>query len=419
MEHLIELPATLPGVPTTWTVVSTNKSKKVVRYHPPEVVEAAAAAARTRARTPRGGVWGGGVGQRDDCAAGGRLRAAVRAAAGGSWLAALARQDGYCRPTLLPDDDDAPATIRIRDGRHPILDATLAGGKSFVPNSVELRADGTRALVVTGPNMGGKSCFIRQTALACVMAQCGSFVPAASAQLTVLDGVYTRMGAADNLAMGASTFLEEMSECSASLLVPFAGGARRDARGGTSTHDGVAVAHATLDHLVGAARCLALFVTHYPSVAREMRACTRNTALGRRSPTTCERTLRSDGRRRKRRETRGNTQTQTRTSTPWVGKLSFWETRPGRGAPILRAQRRALAGLPRSLKRRDARKRARWNPSDGESVGDARGEGARRARESGGGEDAREGGVMRAAGRRKIGGHRRATRRVSENLAEG
>ena len=278
VEHLIELPDTLPGVPTTWTRVSTNKSKKVVRYHPPEVVEAAAALERARERHAAacGEAWRRFL--RDDCAGEFvRLRAAVRAAAGLDALhslAALARQDGYCRPTLLPDDDDAPATIRIRDGRHPILDATLAGGKSFVPNSVELRADGTRALVVTGPNMGGKSCFIRQTALACVMAQCGSFVPAASAQLTVLDGVYTRMGAADNLAMGASTFLEEMSECSAVLAAatPKSLVVLDELGRGTSTHDGVAVAHATLDHLVGAARCLALFVTHYPSVAREMRA---------------------------------------------------------------------------------------------------------------------------------------------------
>ena len=278
VEHLIELPDTLPGVPTTWTRVSTNKSKKVVRYHPPEVVEAAAALERARERHAAacGDAWRRFL--RDDCAGEFiRLRAAVRAAAGLDALhslAALARQDGYCRPTLLPDDDDAPATVRIRDGRHPILDATLTGGKTFVPNSVDLRADGTRALVVTGPNMGGKSCFIRQTALACVMAQCGSFVPAASAQLTVLDGVYTRMGAADNLAMGASTFLEEMSECSAVLAAatPKSLVVLDELGRGTSTHDGVAVAHATLDHLVGAARCLALFVTHYPSVAREIRA---------------------------------------------------------------------------------------------------------------------------------------------------
>lgn len=133
VEHLIELPDTLPGVPTTWTRVSTNKSKKVVRYHPPEVVEAAAALERARERHAAacGDAWRRFL--RDDCAGEFiRLRAAVRAAAGLDALhslAALARQDGYCRPTLLPDDDDAPATVRIHDGRHPILDATLTGVK--------------------------------------------------------------------------------------------------------------------------------------------------------------------------------------------------------------------------------------------------------------------------------------------------
>ena len=110
-----------------------------------------------------------------------------------------------------------PKALRIDRGRHPILDAMMPPGKTYVPNSASLAEDGVRALVITGPNMGGKSCFIRQTALIVVMAQCGSFVPAASAEMTVMDGVHTRMGASDNMAMGASTFLEEMSECSSIL----------------------------------------------------------------------------------------------------------------------------------------------------------------------------------------------------------
>jgi DNA mismatch repair protein MSH3 len=118
------------------------------------------------------------------------------------------------KPTLLPADH--PPAIRFTGGRHPTLEATLDPG-AFVPNSVDLRHDGIRALVITGPNMGGKSCFIRQVALLALMSQMGSYVPAASAELTVLDGVYTRMGASDNLAMGSSTFLEEMSECSSIL----------------------------------------------------------------------------------------------------------------------------------------------------------------------------------------------------------
>ena len=168
-----------------------------------------------------------------------------------------------------------------------MLDATLAGGERVVPNSVRLGcfpgtrtpppgvmtvtnggdggavdalastngSENPRALVVTGPNMGGKSCFVRQTATLALMAQCGSFVPARAMTLTAFEGVHTRMGAADNLAMGSSTFLEEMSECAAILRA--AAAEKRslvvlDELGrGTSTHDGVAVAHATLEHLVG------------------------------------------------------------------------------------------------------------------------------------------------------------------------
>ncbi len=332
VEHLIELPDTFPGVPSTWARVSTNKSKKVARYHPPEVLELAAALERARERHAAACEEAWRVFLRRECARSFlELRAAVRAAAGLDALcsfAALARNEGYCRPTFLPDEEDE-TRVAIAEGRHPILDALGTRRGAFVPNSVDLsdrpgvgpvrstrvRSDGgergdedapeeekilktrkvaaPRALVVTGPNMGGKSCFIRQTALICVMAQCGSFVPARSATLTALDGVYTRMGAADCLATGASTFLEEMSECAAILR---RAGRRSlvvlDELGrGTSTHDGVAVAHATLEHLVkregapgdedassaaGKGRTegkgLTLFVTHYPQVAREMRA---------------------------------------------------------------------------------------------------------------------------------------------------
>ena len=318
VEHLIELPDTTENVPHDWVRVSTNKSKKVVRYHPPAVLERAAALERARERHTRACETAWRRFLSVECA--GKfleLRAAVRAAAeldALCSLAALARQEGYCCPTFLDDErlgdeeSEKPAFLDIREGRHPILDATLAGGERVVPNSVRLgtraeteddthgfdgRGEGgapenenPRALVVTGPNMGGKSCFVRQTALLALMAQCGSFVPARAATLTAFEGVHTRMGAADNLAMGSSTFLEEMSECAAILRA-----AEREKRSlvvldelgrGTSTHDGVAVAHAALEYLVGDGRTdaedsklssrgvLTLFVTHYPSVAREM-----------------------------------------------------------------------------------------------------------------------------------------------------
>ena len=277
VEYLIELPDTLRGVPANWARMSTNKSKKVVRYHPPEVVAAAAALERARERhvAESKAAWASFL--RDDAAGNFlELRAAVAAAAGLDALlsfAALARGNaGYVRPTFLPDD--APPALRVDRGRHPILDAMMPPGKTYVPNSASLAEDGVRALVITGPNMGGKSCFIRQTALIVVMAQCGSFVPAASAEMTVMDGVHTRMGASDNMAMGASTFLEEMSECSSIL----AAASKKslvvlDELGrGTATTDGTAIAHATLEHLVSNAKCLTLLVTHYPSVAKEITA---------------------------------------------------------------------------------------------------------------------------------------------------
>ncbi|KAK9103326.1 hypothetical protein Sjap_020580 [Stephania japonica] len=139
---------------------------------------------------------------------------------------------------------------------------------NFVPNDTYLSADGEYCQIIMGPNMGGKSCYIRQVALIALMGQVGSFVPATSAKLQVLDGIHTRMGASDSIQQGKSTFLEEMSETSnilhnstsRSLVII-------DELGrGTSTHDGVAIAYATLHHLLEHKKCMVLFVTHYPKV---------------------------------------------------------------------------------------------------------------------------------------------------------
>ncbi|KAL7003350.1 Mismatch repair protein msh3 [Sarracenia purpurea var. burkii] len=139
---------------------------------------------------------------------------------------------------------------------------------NFVPNDTNLHAEGEYCQIVTGPNMGGKSCYIRQVALIAIMAQVGSFVPASSAKLHVLDGIHTRMGASDSIQQGRSTFLEELSEasniiqyCTPRSLVII------DELGrGTSTHDGVAIASATLHHLLEQKKCMVLFVTHYPKI---------------------------------------------------------------------------------------------------------------------------------------------------------
>nr|XP_033947950.1 DNA mismatch repair protein Msh3 isoform X1 [Pseudochaenichthys georgianus] len=177
-------------------------------------------------------------------------------------LAEVAKQGDYCRPEVC----EGQRQIMIRDGRHPAIDLLMGDHNQYVPNLTELQGDGRRTMIITGPNMGGKSSYIRQVALICVMAQMGSYVPACEARLGMLDGVYTRMGASDNIYKGRSTFMEELTEASEiisratdrSLVI-------LDELGrGTSTHDGIAIAYATLEYFIRDVKALTLFVTHYP-----------------------------------------------------------------------------------------------------------------------------------------------------------
>ncbi|XP_061674044.1 DNA mismatch repair protein Msh3 isoform X2 [Syngnathoides biaculeatus] len=163
-------------------------------------------------------------------------------------LAEVAKHGNYCRPELC----DNTREIVIKDGRHPAIDLLMGEHSQYVPNNAQLQADGKRTMIITGPNMGGKSSYIRQVALICVMAQIGSYVPSSEARLSVLDGIYTRMGASDNIHRGRSTFMEELTEASEiishatqrSLVI-------LDELGrGTSTHDGIAIAYATLEHFI-------------------------------------------------------------------------------------------------------------------------------------------------------------------------
>jgi DNA mismatch repair protein MutS len=180
-------------------------------------------------------------------------------------LARLADQGGYVRPEV--DEGDV---ISITDGRHPVIDA-LEMGERFVPNDVLLDNGENQLLIITGPNMAGKSTFMRQVALITIMAQVGSFVPASAGRIGVADRVFTRVGAADNLARGQSTFMVEMTETAAilrnatsrSLIV-------LDEIGrGTSTFDGVSIAWAVAEYLHDTDRCRArtLFATHYHELA--------------------------------------------------------------------------------------------------------------------------------------------------------
>ena len=176
-------------------------------------------------------------------------------------LAAVAVQRGYCRPEITLGQE-----ISITDGRHPVVEAMLKDSL-FVPNDTQLGADNHKVSIITGPNMAGKSTYMRQVALIVLMAQMGSFVPARSAKIGLVDRVFTRIGASDDLASGQSTFMVEMSEVasilkyatSRSLLI-------LDEIGrGTSTYDGMAIARAVLEYAANPKRLGAktLFATHY------------------------------------------------------------------------------------------------------------------------------------------------------------
>ena len=174
-------------------------------------------------------------------------------------LAETARLFGYCRPTLTND-----SRLQISDGRHPVLDQNLVDGK-FVPNDVLLDSETNRLLIITGPNMAGKSTYIRQVALLVLVAQIGSWVPAASAEIGLVDRIFTRVGASDDLSKGQSTFMVEMNEtanivnnATARSLVILDEIGR-----GTSTFDGLSIAWSVAEFLHDKIGARTLFATHY------------------------------------------------------------------------------------------------------------------------------------------------------------
>eukprot|EP01134_Creolimax_fragrantissima_P004831 CFRG4831T1 len=191
-------------------------------------------------------------------------------------LADVSLQQSYCRPVLLSsppkgtsDEDDKRSCIymNVEAGRHPMISALI--DEKYVPNNVQM-SDCSRFLVITGPNMGGKSCYMKQVALLSIMAQIGSYVPADSCEMCPFDAVHTRMGACDYIDKGVSTFMVELQDAAEILnkattrslvLVDELGR-------GTSTHDGVAIAYATSQSLITDVGCAVLFATHYPLLAQ-------------------------------------------------------------------------------------------------------------------------------------------------------
>ena len=177
-------------------------------------------------------------------------------------FAVMAAERGYCRPELSEDK-----VIDIRDGRHPVIETLMDVGQQYIPNDVYLDDTSQQIMMITGPNMAGKSALLRQTALIVLMAQMGSFVPASSAQIGVVDKIFTRVGASDNISQGESTFMVEMLE-SASIMNNLSDRSLilLDEIGrGTSTYDGMSIAWAMVEYIHNhpAARAKTMFATHY------------------------------------------------------------------------------------------------------------------------------------------------------------
>jgi DNA mismatch repair protein MutS len=177
-------------------------------------------------------------------------------------FAQVALNNAYSRPKISTTE-----ILEIKDGRHPVIERQLAVGENYVPNDIYLDSDTQQIMIITGPNMAGKSALLRQTALIVLMAQMGSFVPASSAKIGIVDKVFTRVGASDNLSKGESTFMVEMTE-TASILNNLSDRSLvlMDEIGrGTSTYDGISIAWAIVEYLHNHPQNKAktLFATHY------------------------------------------------------------------------------------------------------------------------------------------------------------
>ncbi|KAI0459317.1 muts domain V-domain-containing protein [Xylaria acuta] len=268
IEYLVEVSnADLKHVPASWIKISGTK--RLSRFHTPEVVrliserdqhkEALSAACDVAFASLLQSIASDYQPLRDAISSLAALDCLLS-------LSKVAALPGYTKPQFLPPD--TPPTISIASGRHPVAEQTLA--TSYIPFSATLASPAPLAHLVTGPNMGGKSSFVRAVALLVLLAQIGSFVPADALTLTLADAIHTRMGARDNLFRGESTFMVEVSETARILrsATPRSLVILDELGRGTSTYDGAAIAQAVLQHVVEDTRCLTLFITHYQSLAR-------------------------------------------------------------------------------------------------------------------------------------------------------
>lgn len=274
IEYLIEVSNTdLKHVPASWVKISGTK--KLSRFHTPEVVrliterdqhkESLAAACDSAFADLLSSLASDYQPLRDAVSALATLDCLLS-------LSKVAALPGYSKPVFLPADS-AP-TVSITSGRHPIAEHTLM--TSYIPFTTTLSSAPSPtgspvspAQLITGPNMGGKSSYVRAVALLVLMAQVGSFVPAERMSLTPCDGIYTRMGASDNIFTHESTFMVEVNETAQILrsATPRSLVILDELGRGTSTHDGAAIAQAVLQHVAEDVGCLTLFITHYQNLS--------------------------------------------------------------------------------------------------------------------------------------------------------
>lgn len=267
IEFLIEIENIhLKRVPASWAKISGTK--KVSRFHTPEVVKLIRE--RDRSKEALANACDAAFAEllTEIGAKYQTFRDCIQSLATLDCLLSLAdiaSQPGYTKPEFITDSNEV--RIEVKEGRHPMVEQLLLD--SYVPNDIELSSK-ERALLITGPNMGGKSSYVRSVALIGIMAQIGSWVPASEARLTPLDAVFTRMGAFDNMLKGESTFMVELSETSDILkqATPRSLIILDELGRGTSTHDGVAIAQAVLDYVVRETKALTLFITHYQALSR-------------------------------------------------------------------------------------------------------------------------------------------------------
>ena len=186
-------------------------------------------------------------------------------------FATAARENNYIRPVIADDD-----VLEIHQGRHPVIEKQLPIGEKYIANDVMLDSQTQQIIIITGPNMAGKSALLRQTALITLLAQIGSFVPAESAHIGLVDKIFTRVGASDNISVGESTFMVEMNEAADILnnLSPRSLVLFDELGRGTSTYDGISIAWAIVEHIHEhpKAKARTLFATHYHELKRWRKA---------------------------------------------------------------------------------------------------------------------------------------------------